>query len=110
MKHLLLSVSIVSACTLCTAKETIQAPIDCYDAQSVLQQYAKVGTWEPLMVLDNTAGHQVLLIRDMSDNDVHVWVYLGDKMCFIDRGTLKTLKIPTEKRTEGPKWLGNGLM
>lgn len=69
------------------AKETVNVPIDCYRTDKILAQYVEAKTWEPMVVLTNDKT-QVVLMRDKTDNDVHVWLYLGATMCFIERGTL----------------------
>jgi hypothetical protein len=69
------------------AKETVTVPIDCYQTEHILAQYVEAKTWEPMAVLTNDKS-QVVLMRDKTDNDVHVWLYLGETMCFVERGTL----------------------
>jgi hypothetical protein len=69
------------------AKETVNVPIDCYKTEHILAQYVEAKTWEPMVVLTNDKM-QVVLMRDKTDNDVHVWLYLGETMCFVERGTL----------------------
>jgi hypothetical protein len=95
-KHLCLAVVAATTCTVGNTKETVQVPIDCYQSDNVIKAYVDAKTWEPMVILDNDQS-QVVLMRDKSDNDVHVWLYFGDTMCMVERGTLKGFKAPQER-------------
>lgn len=110
MKHLCLAVAVATVCTAGNTKETIQVPIDCYQSDNVIKAYVEAGTWEPMVILNNDKS-QVVLMRDKTDNDVHVWLYLGDVMCMVERGTLKTFKVPAERSTDkGTEGINKGMM
>lgn len=100
-KHLFLSVSLaVSGAVSAQSAQgnTVQVPIQCYQSDHIISQYTEAKTWEPMVILNNDKdGLQVVLMRDKSDNDVHVWLYFGQVMCYIERGTLKGFKVPAER-------------
>ena len=103
-------VLVATMATIGHAKETITVPIDCYQSDNVIQTYVNAGTWEPMVILDNDQS-QVVLMRDRSDNDVHVWLYFGETMCMVERGTLKNFKVPAERSTDkGTERINKGLM
>lgn len=113
MKHLFLSAALaisgsVSAQSL--QGNTVQVPIQCYQSDHVIRQYTEAKTWEPMVILNNDQS-QVVLMRDKTDNDVHVWLYLGATMCFVERGTLSGFKVPAERSTDkGTAGINKGLM
>ena len=76
------------------ASETIQVPLQCLMKDTVIKQYTDDGKhWQPLAVVSTQAGADVVLIIDTRDKETHVWLALGDLMCFIEGGMLSRFNV-----------------